>query len=160
MDLGHQLFRDRSTKLAGAKWIVGDILDPGDEAIRTLDGTVEIVHAASFFHLFGWWEQVAIGMRLVRLFKTRLGRKGRAVTLVGRQLGNRDALEPDVHEAQGLGRYHHNPRTWQKLWDVVGEKTGTTWEVKAEMTDIVLDEEAHARDEKRAALNFVVTRVG
>lgn len=140
VDLGFELFRDRARPAGAPRFVVADVLAapppsksaPGAAALRALDGAVDIVHAASFFHLFGWAEQLAIGVRLVAMFRRPgLGRGGSAV-LVGRDLGERCPLDPAVH---GPGRYRHSPASLQRLWDAIGEKTRTVWLVRAEMED-------------------------
>ncbi|KAK3689345.1 hypothetical protein B0T22DRAFT_528349 [Podospora appendiculata] len=153
IDLGYDLFRDRET--FGGKFVTGSMLDPEDAGLKALDGTVDIIHAASFFHLFGWEDQVVIGVRMVRFFKD--GVEG--ATVLGRQIGNPgEVLEPEEHARRGLGRYHHNRASMQRLWDVVGARTGTEWKVEAEL-ETVVEEAVDGNEENRTTIRFVVRKV-
>ncbi len=68
LDLGFKLFGDRDR--FGGRFVAGDMLAADDAALAdAIDGKVDMVHAASFFHLFGWDDQVRLGVRMVRFFK-------------------------------------------------------------------------------------------
>ncbi|KAK3385822.1 hypothetical protein B0H63DRAFT_449824 [Podospora didyma] len=150
IDLGYEMFRDKDT--FGARFVTGSMLDPQDARLQVLDGTMDIIHAASFFHLFGWDDQVTIGERMVKFLKTDSG----GATVLGRQIGSAtEPLDPKEHEEKGLGRYHHNQRSMQGLWDVIGEKTGTRWKVEAELKT-VLEELEDGQEEERTTIRFVV----
>ncbi|KAK3988819.1 hypothetical protein QBC44DRAFT_397377 [Cladorrhinum sp. PSN332] len=134
IDLGFDLFKDKETWKG--KFIAGDLLATAEQQHgleQVVDGKVDIVHVASVFHLFGWDDQVTIGVRLVKFFK-----KGVKGTVLGRQVGNpEEPLEPKEHERLGLGRYYHNEASFQRLWDVVGEKTETKWAVEVGLDKVV-----------------------
>lgn len=105
-------------------------------SFEPLDGQFGIIHASSFFHLFGWDDQVKIGVRLVRFLKPET----KAAMIVGRQVGTYDAtsLEAWREEQANLGvtgwrkNYQHDLTSWQLLWDEIGAKTGTKWETSGE----------------------------
>lgn len=127
--VGFRLFRDRG-RLAGATFVGGDVLDPEDAGLRALDGRASIVHAANFFHLFSWEDQVRIGARMTRFVR---GREGEEVFFFGRHVAS---LEPgDRSFASHLSeeQYLHNQESFQRLWDEVGEATGTKWRAEVEM---------------------------
>lgn len=65
IDLGFELFRDKDR--FESRFVVGDVLN-SSSSLDQLDGQFDIVHAASFFHLFGWDDQIQIAQRLVRFF--------------------------------------------------------------------------------------------
>jgi hypothetical protein len=90
--------------------VTGDILKPSDAGLATLDGKFDIVHTASFFHLFGWDDQVKIGERVVRFFKP-----GAKALVVGRQSARREPLSLEAYQKQKELRYHHNAKTLQNL---------------------------------------------
>ncbi|KAK1757211.1 hypothetical protein QBC47DRAFT_320753, partial [Echria macrotheca] len=131
IDLGYDLFRDRdSPSFSPVKFVTGDILDPDSEGLRELDGQFDIIHAAAFFHLFGWDDQVAIGERFVKFFRPGVERP----TVLGRQVGTERPISVEEWREKGGGkRYHHDRGSMQRLWDVVGERTGTRWRVEAEL---------------------------
>ncbi|CAK7203581.1 hypothetical protein SEUCBS139899_006318 [Sporothrix eucalyptigena] len=138
LDLGYELFRDRET--FGGSFVAGDMLSdekdaPGHDRLAALDGTFDIVHAASFFHLFSWEDQVRLGERVVRFFRPAgtATNSGQPRLLFGRQVGNIAPVDRETLAARGEYRFHHNPETLQKLWDEIGGKTKTKWRVEAEL---------------------------
>lgn len=141
IDLGYSLFRDDPTRFP-AKFATGDIFEPNDASMESLDGGYDVIHAASFFHLFSWDEQVRVGERMVRFLKP--GAKG---MVLGRQVGTRQPA------TDAGGRYVHNVESFQKLWDTIGEKTGTKWKVTGEVRD------SETVWVSRALLEFTVTQV-
>ena len=148
IDLGYELFQDRD-RFEG-QFFAGNMLDPAEQSLDVLDGTIDIIHAASLFHLFGWDDQVKLGERIVRFFKPNTSK----AMLVGRQVGNPQPKDNAEHTELGLGRYHHNPETMQKLWNVIGEKTNTKWKVDAEIIDLIPDS-----DVPRIGIRFAVERI-
>ncbi len=151
--MGYELFKDRET--FKGHFVAGDMLDPENTSLQVLDGKLNIIHAASFFHLFGWEDQVDIGTRMVRFFKPG----AKKPTIVGRQIGNRSPVDPEVHAQRGLGRYHHNPESLQKLWDEIGAKTGTKWKVEmAVLEDSPIRNDREGEDHMQL-IRFVVARV-
>ncbi|OAA57464.1 hypothetical protein SPI_07123 [Niveomyces insectorum RCEF 264] len=150
IDLGYELFRDRAT--FAAQFVAGDMLQgvdlaadnagagagAGDPALAAaLDGRFDIVHAASFFHLFNWVDQVRLGVRVVRFFRPppASADPDRARLLFGRQVGTPTPTPEDAAERAdpAQGRFHHSPATLQQLWDEIGQRTGTRWRVEANL---------------------------
>ena len=132
LELGYELFRDKGR--LEAHFLEADVFEVDGEAeggkeLKKLDGTIDIIHAASFLHLFAWEQQVQAGMRMVRLMT-----KGSLV--LGRQAGTTKPGEYARRAYQSGSRYVHDPDTFQKLWDVIGEKTGTKWKVIAELRKV------------------------
>lgn len=129
LELGYELFQDKGS--LKAHFLEGDVLEDdanaeGGRELGKLDGTIDIIHAASFLHLFAWEEQVQAGMRMVRLMKG-------GSLVFGRQAGS---TRPGGYARRTDGsrsRYRHDPDSFRRLWDVVGEKTGTKWGVTAEL---------------------------
>lgn len=120
--LGHALFRDRD-RLPASAFVAADMLDPGPSALDQLVGTVGIVGASLFFHLFDYEQGVAIAKRLVGLLAP--GEKG---LMTGGQIGGRRQFFEKKHWV-GQDVYIYSVDSWRKLWDEVGEATGTRWEV-------------------------------
>ncbi|CAK7213056.1 hypothetical protein SCUCBS95973_001669 [Sporothrix curviconia] len=140
LDLGFDLFRDRDT--FKGSFVAGDMLSNNceaggeeDDKLAALDGTFDIVHAASFFHLFSWEDQVRLGERVVRFFRPAdtATNSGEPRLLFGRQVGNVAPVSRETLAARGEYRFHHNPATLQQLWDEIGERTKTRWRVEAEL---------------------------
>ncbi|KAI1361665.1 hypothetical protein F5Y08DRAFT_12517 [Xylaria arbuscula] len=148
-DLGYDLFRDRD-RFPQTAFVIGDLIKQqgeedgseggsgsgsgggGDERLDVLDGKMAFIHATSFFHLFTWDEQVRAATRMVRFLQP--GR--RDAMIFGRQVGT--MLPRDRNGKAGSDKvYLHNARSWQKLWDEVGSRTGTKWKTTMEPTETI-----------------------
>ncbi|KAF2729378.1 hypothetical protein EJ04DRAFT_73850 [Polyplosphaeria fusca] len=132
MNIGYDLFRDKSD--IKATFIAANILDP-DSDLRRLDGKIDIVHAASFFHLFSWEESVKACSRVAMLLKPQPGG-----IVVGRQIGHEfpGAMASSIHSDKK--RFRHNADTFAKMWEEVGTLTGTKWAVEAKLGDLDLSQ--------------------
>jgi hypothetical protein len=117
-EIGYDLFRDRD-RLPETTFVAGDLLDPADENLARLDGKATLVHAAHFFHLFSWDDQVRAAERIVKFLDMERGN----CEVFGRMIGS---SKPGV---AGRDRYLHDETSFQRLWDEVGERTGTRWKV-------------------------------
>lgn len=130
VDLGYALFCDKDT--IGASFVTGDMVDPGDDKLYSLEGKVTMVHADSFFHLFDWTKQLFIGIRIVKFLKP-----GTVNALIfGRQAGIPDEEGVGAGEqsssATGNSCYVHNKASFQRLWNEIGSITNTRWAVELE----------------------------
>ncbi|KAH8594538.1 hypothetical protein B0O99DRAFT_595467 [Bisporella sp. PMI_857] len=157
--LGYELFNDKSTFTA--KFIAADVFDSSPEnGLKEIEGEIDIVYAGSFLHLFGWEEQVQACERIVALLKPV-----KDSVLMGRQIGDVVSREM-VHKTNGGQKmYLHNPESFRKLWDEVGEKTGTSWKTEVQVKELgeelrwrIGSEEDWDADTKRR-ISFVVTRL-
>ncbi|KAJ9157286.1 S-adenosyl-L-methionine-dependent methyltransferase [Pleurostoma richardsiae] len=148
IELGYELFRDKDR--FGGQFVAGNILDDAtDGSLRSLDGKFNIIHTASFFHLFGWDDQVKVGERIVRFLKP----DAQNALVLGRQVGSFEPLSLEEYREKGERRYHHNVETLQKLWNVIGDRTGTQWKVSGELFESGYD------DAKRVIIRFSVHKV-
>ncbi|KAI1429680.1 hypothetical protein F5Y12DRAFT_330481 [Xylaria sp. FL1777] len=131
LDIGYDLFRDRA-KFKG-DFVVGDMLKQGedDERLDVFDGKMTFIHATSFFHLFTWNDQVRVATRMVRFLQP----ERQDVMIFGRQVGT--TLPRNNGKAGSDKVYLHNADSWQKLWDEVGERTGTKWKTTMEPTETI-----------------------
>lgn len=117
--IGKELFNDAGN---GLTLVAGDMLNPEDKALTELNGKITLVHAANFFHLFKWEEQVKVGTRITRFLQP-----GTVDAMIfGRQIGTH---KPREREGK-LGSFLHNQESLQKLWDEIGTTTGTRWRVE------------------------------
>lgn len=122
-ELGYELFQDKS--ILGAHFFAADVFDSSNSELNALDGTVDIVNASAFFHLFDYEGQFNAATRVAKLL-----RKVPGSLIVGRQMGN--SLKGDHYANRKMGgdsKYRHDKQTWEQMWKEVGEKTGTKWEV-------------------------------
>lgn len=121
-DFGYEMFLDKSS--LQTQFVQADIFD-ADSQLKELDGKIDIVNAASFFHLFGRDEQVKAAKRVVQLLKPKAGS-----LIVGRQGGRADA-GGIVLQGKLMTAFWHNPDSWVELWKQVGQETSTEWKVEA-----------------------------
>ena len=135
LDLGYDLFADRET--CKAHFFAADIFTPNDD-MRALEGKVDIIHAASFLHIFGWDEQIQICQQIVRLLRPRKGS-----LIIGRQVGNVTAgISGENAVNKFLDRatvWRHDADSFRRMWEQVGEMTGTSWDVKVK--SLVMEDE-------------------
>jgi SAM-dependent methyltransferase len=127
MELGYDLFLDKD-KLK-AKFIEGDVFNP-DSELRQLEGEIDILHTAAFFHMFGLEQQKQIARRVVKLLRPQ-----KDSLLVGRQVGNVTGGEFSHRTNQSSVMYRHNIETWQHMWKEIGDETGTQWDVQARLLE-------------------------
>ncbi|KAF6217820.1 hypothetical protein HO133_006647 [Letharia lupina] len=124
VDLGYDLFRDRDT--LKSRFLIGDIFDETTgSTFREFDGKVDIIYAASFFHLFNWEDQVGMTERVVRLLKPVEGS-----LILGRQRGNVNSGEYEHRTNSKATMFRHNEESWKEMWKQVGKATGSLWDVK------------------------------
>lgn len=162
LELGYELFRDKGS--LKAQFLQGDVFEEEAEAeggreLSKLDGKIDIIHAASFLHLFSWEEQVRAGTRMVRLMTEE------DALVFGRQVGTTKPGAYARRTDKTRTRYDHNPDTFQKLWDAIGEKTGTKWKAMAELHEVKGWQSEEGRGEhvaggSRMMLQFEVHRLG
>lgn len=136
--MGYRLFLDRDT--LKAKFIEADITDP-NSVLSELDGKIDIIYAASFLHLFNYKGQIEVCKRLVKLLREK-----KDSLILGRQVGNINAGEYVQTTNESGIMYRHNPESFKKMWDEVGEETGTKWRVDY---DFVLFESLQLSKEER-----------
>ncbi|CAO2651828.1 Nn.00g001110.m01.CDS01 [Neocucurbitaria sp. VM-36] len=121
-DFGYDLFVDKST--LKTTFIQADIMD-ADSKLNELNGKINIVYASSFFHLFDWEGQIKVAKRVIELLKAESGS-----LILGRQ-GGKPVAGDFSHVKKDMTSYWHNVESWTKLWEQVGQETGTEWKVEA-----------------------------
>jgi hypothetical protein len=126
-DFGYDMFLDKFS--LQTMFMEADIFD-ADSQLKQLNGKMDIVNAASFFHLFDWDDQVKAAKRTVQLLKSVPGS-----LIIGRQGGKAEAGS-FAHVQKEMTAFWHNVESWTKLWKQVGQETGSEWKV-----DAVLGEE-------------------
>lgn len=135
LDLGYELFCDRDT--TKAKYVAGDMLKEDDERLEELTGKVDIIYASDFFHLFERDSQIMAAKRMVKFLKP-----DNSKALI---FGSNEGPKID-----GWEKYVLDAESWERLWDQVGEATGTRW--RTEMVTEASDTWIKVR--------FCVNRVG
>lgn len=128
-DTGYDLFLDKST--LKTTFVEADVFDD-NSGLQELTGKIDIVHAASFFHLFDWDGQVAAAKRIVQLLNPSSDS-----LILGRQAGRLEAGSFTADVERTKSRYWHNPESLAKLWKQVGDETKTAWKVEANFDEKV-----------------------
>ena len=131
IDLGYDLFIDRDTYQG--RFVAGDIFEdtPGS-AMKSLNGTIDIVHIALFLHLFGWEGQLKAAVRLMGFLKDKPG-----TTILGRQTGSSKPGEYPLPAGTAGVTYSHDQETFQKLWTEAEKQTSTRWKLETSMKSVV-----------------------
>ncbi|KAL5446501.1 hypothetical protein PMIN06_007769 [Paraphaeosphaeria minitans] len=127
MNIGYDLFLDKSTLKTA--FIAADFFDENSD-LKQISGDIDIIHAASFLHLFDEEGQLKACESIVKLLKSKPGS-----LFIGRQNGN---FESGVHVGatdSSKKRYRHNAESFEHMWKRVGEKTGTNWKAEARLED-------------------------
>ncbi|GLB41662.1 hypothetical protein LshimejAT787_1002620 [Lyophyllum shimeji] len=130
-DLGHELFKS-TPETVPAAFIAGDAFDPNILApgppvdsvpqtprpdlrsltsLNPLQGRISVIHASSFFHLFGKERQEDLARRLATLLSPLPGS-----VIFGSHGGS---TKPEYAE-DGLAEhrlFRHSPESWTELWD-------------------------------------------
>ncbi|KAN0075615.1 hypothetical protein V8E54_006885 [Elaphomyces granulatus] len=127
MSLGYDLFLDKD-KLK-SKFIAANIFDPHSDLMKQLTNKVDIIYTSAFFHLFSWEEQSQIAKQVANLIQRRPGS-----IVIGRQVGNINPCSVPRRTGNG-SRYRHDDASWIKMWEQVGQETGTNWKIEANLLD-------------------------
>ena len=124
LDLGYDLFLDRDK--IKAKFFTADVFQEDGE-LSKLEGKIDVIYAASFLHLFSWDNQIKVCKRMIKVLKPKKGS-----TVFGRQVGEVKATERK-RWASGQDVWRHDEESFIRMWQVVGEETGTKWGVETDM---------------------------
>jgi len=158
MDIGYDLFLDQST--LKSTFVAADIFDK-DSGLKELEGKIDIVHGASFLHLFNLEDQTKACKRIVQILKAAPGS-----IFIGRQLGNIEASDQDSHIDPSQKRFRHSPDSFKEMWKHVSEEAGGEWDVVARLESVDLHSLAEKAGIKASFisdgsrfLNFAVRRV-
>ncbi|KAI9813674.1 MAG: hypothetical protein M1827_003745 [Pycnora praestabilis] len=129
IDMGYELFRDRdklhANMLSGN--VQADPTAPDQRYLTDLVGTMDIVHAASLLHSWGWDDMIIATKRLVSLTRKQPGS-----IVIGNQMGSLDAGQYPMPTGKGFN-YRHNVDSMERFWRQVGEETGSSWKVESGM---------------------------
>ncbi|KAI4199447.1 MAG: hypothetical protein LQ348_001886 [Seirophora lacunosa] len=134
-DISEDLFRDHG-RLEGS-FVGADIFDAEEKLWTKLEGSVDIVHASSLFHLFGLERQRRIACLTSRLVKPAPGS-----LVLGLQLAAKEKAEhiPIVNEQEPS--FCHSSGSMQAMWDDAGREVGLTaggalrWQVDLTPRDV------------------------
>jgi SAM-dependent methyltransferase len=130
LSLSYDLFADH--EFYKGQMAAGDIFDQSvNGPVALLEGTIDIIHAASFFHLFDWDTQVKAGVQLVQLMKTAPDS-----LVLGRHLGSSTGEERFSPTNPSAKMYLHCPDSFKRLWVEISDRTSTKWDVNAWLKEV------------------------
>ncbi|KAK0724546.1 hypothetical protein B0H67DRAFT_550288 [Lasiosphaeris hirsuta] len=123
-DLGFDLFRDKET--TKTRFFQGDVLESAG-LWPQLEGKFDVVNIGMFLHLFTWEENIKVFERALKSLKT--GELG--TTIIGNAVGNINDGVMVHYNNEAIPT--HNVESFQRLISQFEERTGTKWEVSAEL---------------------------
>jgi len=136
VNLGFDLFKDKD--VLGSQFVIADLLKG---VPPQLEGKFNIIFAASFFHLFDWDEQLITSKRAVAMLKPEVGS-----LIWGFQIGGETEGSDKAKDLPSGSMFHHTPESFERMWKIVGEETGTRW--KVDCTSSIAPEIADLRKTK------------
>ena len=124
-DVGFEMYRDKGR--FEARFIEADMLDDTNQALTQLLGEMDIISVSALLHQWDWAGQVRAARRIVKF-----SRPGVEALVVGHQIGNVTAKEMTMVGIKAPF-YRHNAQSFARMWDQVGEETGTKWMTQARL---------------------------
>jgi hypothetical protein len=126
-DLGYELFNDKDRFYAS--YVESDILYPNEE-LSKLQGQMHIIHIVHVLHQWDWDTQILACKELVKLSKQESGS-----LIVGYQGGTSDIAKRTTWNKEHNQKEFtlHDPESFERMWNIVGQETGTKWSTKAEI---------------------------
>ncbi|KAL9084831.1 MAG: hypothetical protein Q9165_007899 [Trypethelium subeluteriae] len=124
-ELGYEMFRDADR--FSAHFVEADILHP-NQSLEAMKQTLDVITMLSLLHQWDWDGQVFALQEVAALLRPIAGSLA-----VGYQVGT---VGQNLIPASALAKtdcYWHNPETLSKMWDQVGERTGSKWICESEM---------------------------
>jgi hypothetical protein len=123
-DLGYEFFNDDKERFS-ASYIPSDLLHPSDE-LSKLHGQMDVIFIVHVLHQWDWDTQILGCKELVKFSKPGslvVGYQGGTDDLAKRTQWNKEHAQNEFTL--------HSTETFQRMWDVVGEQTGTKWSTEA-----------------------------
>jgi len=151
-DVGYDMFQDRGR--FGATFVEADILSEAP-ALGQFKGKVDILSITQVLHQWDWDGQIRAAKILATFTKP-------GSMIVGNQIGNPNAREVTLG-AISVPMWRHNPESFERLWNQVGNETNSKWETQSWMrsfAEMSWDPKDGAwMEEGVAIIEFVVKRV-
>jgi SAM-dependent methyltransferase len=125
-EVGFAMYRDEGR--FKAQFIEASILEPeANPQLAALKRKIDVISISAVLHQWPWDTQLECAKQLVNFSKP-------GTIVMGHQMGNVKAGDVSFAK-QGTTQWRQNPESLGKLWDQVGEATGTAWETKARLFD-------------------------
>jgi len=122
LPLGHDLFRDADRFGMTGRFVMGDVLDEGNEAeaARMLDGRMDVVWCSAVLHQFPWDKAARACKRLLRYSV------GSGAMIIGAIVGTSEKGAAADIRRMSQGRlvgeepFQHSAESLERLWTDVG----------------------------------------
>lgn len=115
--ISEDLFRDKGR--LSARFCRADIFQTDDRLLAELSGSIDVVHASSFFHLFGLPKQRHIALTIAKLVRPLPGS-----LVLGLQIAAAGEAENIPVFSEEEPTYCHSLATMQALWDDTVQEAG------------------------------------
>lgn len=149
IDLGYELFNDRST--LKTRFLIQDFFVDTPEMADLL-GKIDIISTGYFLHSWDWDGQLQCAKRMIQLMSPDQG-----AMMTGIQFGSHAtglwSTTPTGVDAGPM--FLHDDQTLSKLWGQAARETQTSWEVQVTTEE---DQECASFDPQGCHLRWVVTR--
>jgi SAM-dependent methyltransferase len=153
IDLAFDFFGDRDS--FQGKFIAADIFDRENEIIKAVqeDGGFNFVQLGMILHIWDMEGQIKACERVVELLAPKPGS-----LIVGQSVGHITGIETPGKSGK---IFKQSAETFKTMWEEVGRRTGTRWEVRAEIdAGLGIGEKKRAWDDPDTRrLNFEVERL-
>lgn len=149
-DVGFEMYRDREK--FHAHYIESDILHPSP-ALQELNGKMDIIWITHVLHQWTWEGQILAAKSLIQL--THVG-----TIIAGYQVGLEAGAHQTATQLMKADSYLHDPKSFERFWDEVGEETGSKWRTEARLKTV--DDMGWTREDlpaSRRILEFTVERI-
>lgn len=124
IDLAYEFFADRET-FAG-RFINADLLDRTNPEMKALEGMFGVVQLGMVLHIWDLEGQTRACERVVEMLRPEKG-----AFVVGQSVGNLVAKE--FPGRPGSMIWKHDVASFEGMWEEIGRRTGTKWEVRARL---------------------------
>lgn len=128
MNCGYDYFLDKAS--LESQFFTGNLLSGNDPNFKKMEGTFDVIYATCLYHLWSWDVQLKASIATAKLCKPEAG-----AVVFGWQVGASPAKEITRNlgktRADHTTMFRHDEASLRKLWDLVGEGTGTKWTVEA-----------------------------
>ena len=133
-DIGFDFYNDRD-KFQGTFLAADASKDLAMTALAPLVGKVDVIWCPKFLHIFHREHQVEVAANLIQLLRPRAGS-----LFVGSQNGLPDpeelAIAGNAFVRQQATAFMGNAETIREIWAEVAKRTGTKWDLQAQLLDL------------------------
>lgn len=124
VEVAYDFFNDHDA--FEGRFINADLFDLNHPNLIALRESSSIVHLGMVLHTWDLEGQARACARVVEFLQARPG-----VLVVGQAVGHLHAQETGARKRI----FRHNRESFERLWDDVGRRTNTKWQVRAELDD-------------------------